>query len=470
MPPDAARVRILDDWRAGQAERRADRSAFADRALWLWGAAILVAMLLYMLIGPTPYQHEAALDPDTGANTVSPINRVIWLALFAAAAPILWFRRAVLMESLLRLWPLILLFCWFSATTRWALDPNVSNKRLFLYLIATAICLSVSLGVREGRRMHQALAVAAALMVAIDLGSWVIAPAKSMTELGLAGIHTHKNTLGSAMMLCGLVCGSYLLTQRTFMGRLFWGAVLAAAFVLLVASKSKTSLAIFLVASAAAPVLALILRQRASLIWALTASVLAGLGALALGWFGWCFAEGRDPFSPLRDVTFTQRRDVWVFVIGILSQHPWTGVGFGSMWDVDAAVQPSLQTDFWFAKPDAFTNEAHNGYLDLAVTTGVFGLLGSLALLMRWIWRSLGMLRLAQVSPEPKDRQALPYSLYLGLFPLLFFVHNFMESSYFTANATFGTLILLIGTDVDLRWPDRSRPGGLNAPDFGSGR
>ena len=49
-------------------------------------------------------------------------------------------------------------------------------------------------------------------------------------------------------------------------------------------------------------------------------------------------------------------------------------------------------------------------------------------------------------------------------------MHNITESSYFTANATFGTLILLIGTDVDLRWPDRVRAGGLNAPDFGSGR
>lgn len=470
MPPDAARIRILDDWRAGHAERRADQAAFADRALWLWGAAILVVMLLYMLIGPTPYQHEAALDPDTGANTVSPINRVIWLALFAMAAPILWFRRAVLVESLLRLWPLLVMFAWFSATTRWALDPGVSNKRLFLYLISAAICLAVSLGVREGRRMHQALAVAAALMVAIDFGSWVVVPAKAMTELGLAGIHTHKNTLGSAMMLSGLVCGSYLLTQKTFLGRLFWGGVLAAAFVLLVASKSKTSLAIFIAASAAAPVLALILRQRASFIWALAASALAGLGALALAWLGWCDSQGLDPLAPIRNVTFTQRRDVWVFALGVFAQHPWTGVGFGSMWDVDAAVQPSLQTDLWFAKPDAFTNEAHNGYIDLLATTGIFGLLGSLAMLLRWIWRSLGMIRLAQISPYAIDRMALPYSLYLGLFPLLFFVHNFMESSYFTANATFGTLILLIGTDVDLRWPDRRRPGGLNAPDFGSGR
>ena len=466
MPPDALAPRraILDDWRAGHARRQEDREAFADRALWLWGAGLLIAMLLYMLIGPTPYQHEVTLDLDTGSAVVSPFNRFVWLGLFALSAPILWFRRSVLLESLRRLWPLLALYVWFAATTTWALDPAVSNKRLFLYMIAAAICVAVSLGVREGRRMHQALAVAAALMVAIDLGSWIVVPGKAMTFLGLAGIHTHKNTLGSAMMLCGLVCGSYLPSQKTFAGRAFWGGVLAAAFVMLIASKSKTSLAIFLAAALVAPMLVWLLRQRISMIWGLVAIATAAVGAAAFGWFGWCFVQGLDPFAPLRQVTFTQRTDVWQFALGLFAEHPWKGVGFGSFWDIDPAVQPSLQTDLWFAKPDAFTNEAHNGYIDLAVTTGVFGLVGSLGLLIRWIWRSMGMIRLAQLSPA--DRPAFPYSLYLGLFPLLFFAHNFMESSYFTANATYGTLILLIGVDVDLRWPERGRPGGLNAPDF----
>jgi hypothetical protein len=38
----------------------------------------------------------------------------------------------------------------------------------------------------------------------------------------------------------------------------------------------------------------------------------------------------------------------------------------------------------------------------------------------------------------------------MGVFPLLFFGHNWMESSYFTANALFGTIILVVGTSLDL--------------------
>jgi len=80
---------------------------------------------------------------------------------------------------------------------------------------------------------------------------------------------------------------------------------------------------------------------------------------------------------------------------------------------------------------------------------------GSLGLLIRWIWRATGMIRLAQVSPA--DRPALPYSLYLGLFPLLFFVHNFMESSYFTANSVLGPLLLMVGIALDLAFVRQRR-------------
>ena len=465
-----ADIHGLDEWRLERARLTQGRADFADHWLGLWGSAILILMLLYMLIGQQPYNHEVVLDPETGVSPVSPINRIFWLGLFGLSAPIFWFRRAQLLETLRRLWPLVLLLLWFAATTRWALDPGVSNKRVFLYVIAASICLAVSLSIRHGHRLHAAMAVACAIMVGIDLFSWIFLHARSMTELGLAAIHTHKNTMGSVMLYCGIICGTYVIAQKTLVGRAFWGGILFAAFVMLVATKSKTSLAIFVVAAAFAPLLIVFLRSRVSTIWVTISLGIAATGVVVLAWLVWCALQGRDPFWPLGHVTFTMRTDVWKFALNQWSLRPWTGWGFGSFWDIDPAVQPSQQTDEWFAKPDAFTNESHNGYIDLAVTTGLIGLGGSLALLVLWIYRTLNMARLALLTPTPEDQQILAYSVYLALFPLLFFVHNFMESSYFTANATFGTLILLIGIDVDLRWPERWRVGGLNAPTFAPDR
>ena len=65
--------------------------------------------------------------------------------------------------------------------------------------------------------------------------------------------------------------------------------------------------------------------------------------------------------------------------------------------------------------------------------------------------RGLGLLRDCLSDPTPKSREALPHAVFLGVFPLIFFVHNFMESSYFSANAMLGILILLFGVDIDMR-------------------
>jgi len=370
----------------------------------------------------------------------------------AFSSPVLWWRRADLADALRRLWPLALLFIWFLATSRWAIDPDASNRRLFLYLVDVVICLAVSLGLKDTRRLHNALAVACAVVVGIDLGGWIVAPAASMTDIGLAGIHTHKNTLGAVMLLTGLICVPYAAGQQGLMGRIFWWSVFVASFVLLIASKSKTSLAILIVAGVVGPILLMVLRSRGEMLWGLGVLLVALIATAAFGWLAWCAVQGLDPLAPAEKITFTQRTDVWRFTISQFVQRPWQGVGFGSFWDVDPKVQPSLQTDLWFAQPDAPTNESHNGYLDLLVTTGIPGLIGALAVLFRWIGRGLILLRRAVLDPLGLERRALPYLAYIAFFPLVFVVHNFMESTYFNANSIFGFIIILIGIDIDMRY------------------
>ena len=190
---------------------------------------------------------------------------------------------------------------------------------------------------------------------------------------------------------------------------------------------------------------------RARLLWSLAAGLLASLVAAGFGWLAWCGLNGLDPLWPIQQLNFTHRTDVWRFLIGEIGKTPLRGVGFGSFWDVDPAVQPSLKTDEWFAKPDAPTNEAHNGYLDLIATTGAIGLAGAVILLARWIWGGLAMIRAARRPVSQHAADLSPYAVFLGLFPLIFFIHNWMESSYFTADSPYGLIILLVGVDIDLR-------------------
>jgi len=441
-----------ESWRLIRADQRAARHAFAERWITGWAAALLILMLLYVLIGNKPYVHTVALDPLTGATEMSPINRYIWLALGALSVPLLWLRRGALWPAFKRLWPLVVLMIWFALSIQWALDPGAASRRLLLYGINVVICVAVAVGLNSAKRTHTAMAIACAIVVLIDLFSWILMPGRSMTELGLAAIHSHKNTLGAVMLLAGFVCGTYAWGRTDLRERIVWWGLTLAAIALLAASRSKTSLGIFLAVAAFTPMLLWFLRQRPIVITSLTAA--GGLVAMAAVflYLAASYTLGLDPVDPFRGVTFTQRTDVWKFVIDQIEQRPVLGVGFGSFWDVNPQIQPSLQTDFWFARPDAFTNEAHNGYLDIAVTTGLVGLAGALFLLARWMLRGVLMLREAvlRAAPTPGGKAMLAAMTLTGVFPLLFFGHNWMESSYFTANAIFGTVILVFGTDIDL--------------------
>lgn len=425
------------------------RASQADLTLAIWAGAVLVLMLLYICIGPRPYQHDIAVDPLTGGVETSPINRLIWLGLLGLSTPILWFRRSELPTLAVRLLPLLILFAWFALSTQWALDTAASTRRLLLYFVNLVICVAIVVGLRDSRRLHLAMATGCALLVGIDLVSWAVAPGVSMTPLGLAAIHSHKNTLGAVMLLAAFVCGTYAWGHSDWRGRAFWWSVAVLALVLLVASLSKTSMGLFALLAGATPAIVIVLAQRP--VVRLSLMSLAGLVAAVtvFGWLAYCALTGADPWAPFAGVTFTQRTEVWSFVWDEFVKRPIRGWGFGSFWDIDPIVQPSLQTDAWFARPDAYTNEAHNGFLDLAVTTGVVGLAGGLVIFLRWIGGGLALIR--REIGHPRSAR-LGAALILGVFPLMVFGHNLMESSYFTANSIFGTVLLLLGVEIERRF------------------
>lgn len=438
-------------WRAELLAGQQARAEQFDRLTRAWSFLLLMCTVLYVMIGHSPFSRGISVD-ETGAIEISPINRYVWIALAGMAMPILYVRRGVLIDAARRIWPLLLLFCWFALTTQWALDPGTSSRRLFLYIITLIVSLALAVGFDGAGRFHRALAVTCALMVGIDLASWALAPGASSTPIGLAAIHTHKNTLGAVMLFCGLVLGPYAFAQTTARGRWLWGLAFAGAFVLLAASKSKTSLAIFLAMAAATPALLGALRLSAKSLAAIAMGLTLTVSGALLLWLAYCTSTGRNALAPLYGLTFTQRTDVWAFVIGEIFERPFAGAGFASFWDIDPSVQPSLQSGLWFAQMDAFTNEAHNGYLDLLVTVGLFGLAGALFVLFRWMVRGLAVIRRALRSPDPEERRNLAWATSLGLFPAIIFGHNFMESSYFTANSLFGALVLLVGVTLDVRY------------------
>ncbi len=417
---------------------------------------LLAGSVLYNLIGNAPFQHT----PTSYGDEVSPINRWIWLFLLAFALPILWLRLGQVIILLRAIWPLLFVFVWFGLTTLWALDSAASTRRFLLFVVALIIFVAVAVGLRSSRVMHHTLAFCCAFVILLDLGSWLAVPNLAVTEAGLAGIHVHKNGAGAIGLYALLVSATYAFVSRRPMARAAWLAVGLLCGVLLILARSATSSIIAIGVSALLPPLVLLLRQSGLVILTMAAWIIVMFGAALFLYVIWAAMEGQDFWAPLYDVSFTQRTDVWAYVLSEIAKRPAGGIGFASFWDIDPALQPSLSSGLWFASGTEFTNESHNGYLDLLVTTGVVGLAGSIIVLGRSV--QLAVLAAYRAASNRRNRiMDLPTAAFHLVWLLSFAVHNITESSYFVANIPYASLFLLSALWLE-RW--RLEQTGLIVP------
>jgi O-antigen ligase len=87
---------------------------------------------------------------------------------------------------------------------------------------------------------------------------------------------------------------------------------------------------------------------------------------------------GSVMFEPIRnfldavmsDPTYTGRDEIWQFALDHLAQRPWFGFGFEAFWGMPDLVSAWNYHESWGYR----ASDAHNGYLNLAITTGFVGL------------------------------------------------------------------------------------------------
>lgn len=200
------------------------------------------------------------------------------------------------------------------------------------------------------------------------------------------------------------------------------------------------------------PVLVLIDKLPRRLILAIASIGILGVAAALLAYLAWCGTNDVDPMLPLRGATFTARTDIWSFVIDEIKKRPLFGAGYSSFWSIDPAVQPSLKSDQWFGVY-AIINEAHDGYLDMLATTGVFGLAGALTVLFRAIILAARAVNQTPNAAQSWDegRLSRPTAIFYLALLLGLVVHNFTESNLFSNNALLAVALLLTVLDLE-KW------------------
>ncbi len=311
-----------------------------------------------------------------GSNTAeapggTPIAQIFYVAGFASALlaidPLKDFRRLLVLPITVII---ALAWCWLSIT--WSVAPPLAMRRLFLVSI---LLVTVFLTVREMGypkalsllRFLCACAIVISLILIFAVPDLGIQPASGTLMMEGAtqswrGVMVDKNAFGGLAAIAFLA----FVADNRFGSRAYRWIFAILSFACLVGSLSKTALAVIVVVTPLAFAISRVSPARRVLWIPIAMFVAVGLVLLR--------HELVEPFSSaLTDPrAFTGRGVIWGALWPYLQSHSMFGAGFGSFWSV-GTESPIFRysAEDWVLK----ISQGHNGYLDLAVTIGVPGLI-----------------------------------------------------------------------------------------------
>ena len=323
-----------------------------------------------------------------------------------------------------------LLWCW--ASVFWAVDFDISLRRMFLTtLVVCTVFWSVkatgydrTLAVVRGTLTVLLVANFVTVLVDPELGLHDDSPAMSLLGPMWRGLMAHKNFAGAA---CAVTIILFLLDNEKMPKYYRWSVLLGSA-VFLYATQSKTSAGMIFVAVLAGWVFQKFSGRLRSILIVL---ILTLTGTFYI--VGQIYAEviKDDLLGP---AAFTGRGLIWRAMLNYSADHPMLGAGFESFWNIGPS-SPIYQYGTGFA---TMVTVGHNGYLDLLITVGYPGLILCVFSLM--IWPLVQLL----ITPQLVARRA---GLVCAL--LTFCIgHNFTESSLYERDALVGVVLLLVATLV----------------------
>lgn len=317
---------------------------------------------------------------EVGKSTFLP--GVLWSLAYLVAFVTIVLERKTLLPLLRASSPLILAFVVTGLSAIWSEAPMLVAQSTFGLFGATAIGIALAsrLGLKGFIETIGILIVlqasSSALLIAYDPDLGVMGGGEWQ------GIFAHKNELGLAMVL-GIATFACLGDEWRGIRRTLRILVLLCMMLLVLGSRSATSFSVALALALIVP-LAFWSRDRNSvkpaivggslLAVPIVASLVTGVGAnTLLGFLG-------------RDTSLSGRSDLWQILITDIWQKPALGYGYGVYWSPNGpAAHYLLRLIHW--NPGM----AHNGFLEVALNTGLFGVAALLLLLAVAVTRASAM-------------------------------------------------------------------------------
>ena len=410
---------------------------------------LLAAIYVKVYFSFSPFKR----GPSTNMGEGSPVNQIYWLSIFAFGCWVLWRNRVTAIELLRRTWFYLIPLIWFAITILWSPEFDTTLRRTVLIFLMMIVALGVSAGRPSQSDFMNVSVLVLGSVLLFNVLSVFLVPQLAVKGGNFLGIYTHKNGAGYVGGIIFIFLFFYMMSTARFEVKIIALFASMVGLFFLVGTHSKTSLGLGLLVPVIGIALYYVLRLE--LQWRVMAyvagSVLMGILAWIVFYIDWTLDDiGMLVFE---DLTFTNRTNVWQFVIKSIEERPILGHGYAAFWKTEEGLKNRLGaqlSDGWAAT----AGSAHNGYLNIWLETGLVGLVLCVAIAVIVLH---GALHLMKRSGESYFNRWVYASVFaLTLFVLL---RDLMEASLYQAQAGSTMLFFVVSYLVVLwRWQGERRP------------
>lgn len=402
-----------------------------------WHTVLAVAFLGYTFIGLHPFEETSVAGRADGSLA----DRVVVIGMFLLALRLMWAQRLAVWQSVLASWPLFLLICFAGASILWSDYPGLTLRRTALLVFLTAIAMAIGLGIKDIRRFHTFLFVALTGVILFNLAGTVVAPSKSITDIGVKGVYTQKNVAGIVAMITAILGMTWTFGAKSRRQVLIALAALVPTLLFLVLTRSKTSINLTVVGLAVVLFFALAERAGERFILASGALGMVALAILITVLIAIDFDVDTALGHLVGDSTFSGRDELWAFTRREAERRFWLGHGYGAYWDVGRLNDPLVKVEpgTWLGSVEiGIINQAHHGYLELWLHIGWPATVLATVFV---IYASVRGAYVAVLGQGPVEVRAALGSFTMVL--VLHLLHNFTEATLFMRGSLFWSTVTL---------------------------
>jgi O-antigen ligase len=305
---------------------------------------------------------------EKGDPSASGLVRALYIPAYLAAMLLALLQPWDTLKATLRQPFLLALLMVCAATTLWSIAPDQTFRRVIALGFTCLGAIVLAVRYRWGQLAELLAACFAGLAVIALVVSIAVPSIGVMHELfpgAWRGVWPEKNALGGNMTIGFVIlAAAAVLNPRR---ALLWGGFAALALLLVLMSTSKTSL-VALILGFGSLIFVLIARRNAilgvSAVW---------LAVLGIGLVAAFIIFAADVFFEIlgKDATLTGRTAIWSAAMRQIELRPWTGYGYGVVWEVKGPWTPLA----WIEKDAKFTpTHAHSAWFEQWIGMGLPGL------------------------------------------------------------------------------------------------